>query len=100
MSGFYRRQRTDEAFDLFYDGVVKIALDLTVGAPQLPQYRRAPVRIDDGALPHRFASPRDYYCSLYFQACDLLLREFRGFSRNPGRGVLTRMLSMNGVWSC
>ena len=25
---------------------------------------------------------------------------FRGVSRNPGRGVLTRMLSMNGVWSC
>ena len=24
----------------------------------------------------------------------------RGVSRNPGRGVLTRMLSMNGVWSC
>ena len=23
----------------------------------------------------------------------------RGVSRNPGRGVLTRMLSMNGVWS-
>ena len=51
-SGFYRRQRTNEAFDLFYDGVVKIALDLTVGAPRLPCYRRAPVRIDDGALPY------------------------------------------------
>ena len=24
----------------------------------------------------------------------------RGVSRNPGRGVLTCMLSMNGVWSC
>ena len=24
----------------------------------------------------------------------------RGVSRNPGRGVLTRMLSMSGVWSC
>ena len=24
----------------------------------------------------------------------------RGISRSPGRGVLTRMLSMNGVWSC
>ena len=34
------------------------------------------MRIDDGAPPpHRFASPRDYYHSLYFQACDLLLRE-------------------------
>ena len=74
-SGFYRRQRTDEAFGLFYDGVVQNAEDLTVGSPRLPRYRRAPARIDDGTSPHRFASPRDYYRSLYFQACDLLLRE-------------------------
>ena len=52
-------------FDLFYEGIVETALDLSVGAPQLPHYRRAPLRIDDGA-PHRFASPRDYYRSLYF----------------------------------
>ena len=49
--GFYRRQRTDEAFDLFYEGIAEasIIVDLTVGAPQLPRYRRAPARIDDGA---------------------------------------------------
>ena len=72
-SGFYRRQRTDEAFDLFYEGIVDTALNLSVGARQLPRYRKAPLRVDDGAPPHRFASPRDYYCSLYYQACDLLL---------------------------
>ena len=65
-SGFYRRQRTDVAFDIFYEGIAETALDLGVGAPQLPRYRRAPPRIDDGAPPHRFASPKEYYHSLYF----------------------------------
>ena len=32
--GFYRRQRTDEAFGLFYDGIVQNAEDLTVGLPR------------------------------------------------------------------
>ena len=31
---------------------------------------------------------------------NLFMAGDRGLSRNPGRGVLTRMLSMNGVWSC
>ena len=71
-SDFYRRQRTDEAFDLFYKGIVEASIYLTVEAPQLRRYRRAPARIDDGARPHRFSCPRDYYRSLYFQVCDLL----------------------------
>jgi len=74
-SAFYRRQRRDEAFNLFYDGVVKVAEDLAIGQPQLPRYRRPPARKDDGSRPHHFSIPRDYYRQLYFQACDLLLRE-------------------------
>jgi len=74
-SAFYRRQRRDEAFNLFYDGVVKVAEDLAIGQPQLPRYRRPPARKDDGSRPHHFSTPQDYYRQLYFQACDLLLRE-------------------------
>ena len=75
VSLFYRRQRSDGAFNLMYDGVVKTAEELRIGQPQLPRYRRPPARLDDGSHPHCFASPRDYYRQVYFEAFDLLLRE-------------------------
>ena len=53
-SGFYRRQRTDEAFDLFYDHITDTAKNLSVTSPQLPRYRRPPVKLDAGTSPHRF----------------------------------------------
>ena len=74
-SGFFKRQRTDEAFNVFYDGVLDLATKLYIGSPHLPRYRRAPARLDDGSAPHQFDSPRSYYRSQYFQACDLLIGE-------------------------
>ena len=74
-SAFYRRQRSDEEFKRFYDDVVEEAQQLAIGKPQLPRYRRPPARIDSGSHPRCFSSPRDYYRHLYFEACDLLLRE-------------------------
>ena len=73
-SAFYMRQRTHEAFNRIYNSVVETAKHLVIGEPQLPRNRRPPARIDAGSHPHRFSSP-DYYRQLYFQACDLLLRE-------------------------
>ena len=75
VSAFYKRQRSDEEFNRFYDNVVETAQQLAIGEPQLPRYRRSPARIDSGSHPHRFSSPRDYHHHLRFKACDLLLRE-------------------------
>ena len=58
-----------------FDSVVETAQQLAISEPQLPCYRRPPARIDSGSHPHCFSSPRDYYQHLYFEACDLLLRE-------------------------
>ena len=74
---FYKRQRADEAFDLFYDGVLKSAEELGVDKPELPRYRRAPRRVDCGSNPHQFSSPKEYYRSLYFEACELLIQELQ-----------------------
>ena len=79
-SAFYRRQRSDEEFKRFYNDVVEEAQQLAIGEPQLPRYRRPAARIDSGSHPHCFSSPRDYYRHLYFEACDLLLRELTGLS--------------------
>ena len=78
-SAFYRRQRSDKEFKRFYDDVEE-AQQLAIGEPQLPRYRRPAARIDSGSHPHCFSSPRDYYRHLYFEACDLLLRELTGLS--------------------
>ena len=43
---------------------------------QLPHYRKMPMRhLDEESQPHRYDSPKDYYCHLYYEACDLLLPE-------------------------
>ncbi len=72
---FYRRQRTEQAFSIFYDDVVSVAQKECIGEPQLPRYRRAPARLDDGTQPHRFSDPKAYYRHQYFEVCDMLLQE-------------------------
>ena len=72
---YYRLQRTEQAFSQFYDDVISTAQKENIGGPQLPRYRRAPVRLDDGSQPHRFDHPKAYYRYLYFEVCDMLLQE-------------------------
>ena len=72
---FYTRQRTDNSFTQFYKDVVDTAIDKNIGKPELPRYRRAPARLENGSLPHRFGMPEEFYRHLYFEACDLLIRE-------------------------
>ena len=76
-AAFFRRQRSDAAFTALYDKAIQTATELAIGEPQLPRYRRQPARIDSGSSSHRFVSPRDYYRSIYFQVCDLLLQELQ-----------------------
>ena len=47
----------------------------TSGKPVLPRYRRAPARLDDGAPPHHFKWPKDYYRVQYYEACDKIKTE-------------------------
>jgi len=56
--GFYKRQRTDQAFESFYTDVNDTARKHEID-PQLPRYRRAP-RFDSGSQPHMYNSPKDF----------------------------------------
>ena len=38
--------------------------------PVLPRYRRIPIRINEGALPHHYTSPEDRYRHAYFEALE------------------------------
>ena len=81
---FYLRQRQDDAFNKFYESVVKNAQVLQIGEPMLPRYRRAPLRYDDGSPQYTFSDPRSFYRQKYFESCDLLVQELndRFFQRN------------------
>ena len=68
---FYERQRSDSAFDKFFNSAVAQAND---GEPKLPQYRKPPKRLG-GSDPHVFTQPKEYFRQKYYSACDILIQE-------------------------
>ncbi|KAI8511315.1 zinc finger, MYM-type [Branchiostoma belcheri] len=75
LKSFFQRQRTDGAFESFYNATVNVARELDIGQPTLPRHRRQPKRLDDGSNPYRHNAPKDLYRQIYFEACDLLIGE-------------------------
>ena len=57
---YLERQRSDEAFNRFYDHLVEISKELT-SEPSLPRYARRPRRIDDGEPAHQFETSKAYF---------------------------------------
>ena len=72
----YTRLRTEAEFDKFYQSCVSFSEGKS-GEPVLPRYRGAPARLDDGAPPHRFKCPEDYYQVQYCEACDKIKTELK-----------------------
>lgn len=78
---YFKRIRSEQEFNRFYDATVKIAENHCIGKPELPRYRQRPARFDEGSSPHEFPDERAYYRHTYFEACDLLSGELeRRFS--------------------
>lgn len=71
---YYKRLRSDEEFNNFYDGVVKESEGKTE-APSLARQRKTPARLDDGAAGHCFSSPKAFHRQQYFEVLDLLHQE-------------------------
>ena len=79
---YLERQRSDEAFNCFYDHLTETSKKLT-SEPSLPQYTRCPRRIDDGEPAHRFETPKAYFRQQYFELFDLALGDLkRRFQQN------------------
>lgn len=74
---------------------MKKAGDLHIGTPVLPRYRRPPVRINDGSQPHQFLIAKEYYRHIYYQACDLLMRELA--DRFDQREFLPQVLCLESL---
>ena len=58
---FVQRQRSNDTFDRFYDSTVTEAKNYSI----VPVFPNLPRRLDDGADPYVFPTPKYYYCSQY-----------------------------------
>ncbi len=76
--------------------MTKEAQQLNISSPQLPRYRRAPSRLDEGSQPHCYQSPKDYYRHQYFETLDLLLRELED-RFNHQNGFLAPVLALENL---
>ena len=57
---YLNRQRSDDAFNLFYDLVLQEAAEKGLQQPTLPRQRKIPRRIDNGGENHIFSSPKEF----------------------------------------
>ena len=63
---FLERQRSDAAFDRFYDSVVEEAKAYTQ-EPTLPRMRKIPKRINDGDPNHQHPSAKALFRQQYYE---------------------------------
>ena len=52
---------------------IEIGERLDFAAPQLPRYRRAPRRLDDGQLPHSFPDLKSHFRQQFINAVDSVM---------------------------
>ena len=71
---FLDRNRSDEAYDHFYQLVVDKSSGLT-NPPCLSRARRPPKRYDSGTAPHVYTTPKDYFRHIYFEVLDVVRNE-------------------------
>ena len=62
--------RNEAKFDSFYSEVIRDSINLTA-EPTLPHQRKRPRRLDDGASPHRYETPKDRHHHMYFEITEL-----------------------------
>ena len=71
---FLEQQRSDSAFDQFYDNILAEVREKGLQEPVLPR-QRIPRRIDDGAPNHVYPSAKAYFHSQYYEVLDNMLKE-------------------------
>ena len=92
-NNFLKRQRSDPAFNSFYEVVVKEAENVT-SEPTLPRQRQIPHRIDDGSPNYQFSCPKDSFRQQYFEILDLLHNEITQRFDRPIFDIMGEMENM------
>ncbi len=84
---FLEKQRSQSAFELFYDRVLKESGDLT-SEPALPRYRRKPQRYDDGSEAYRFEDAKSFHKQQYYEALETIKGEINSrFKQERGMPI-------------
>ena len=65
--------RNDGSFDLFWQRTTATAEQFDFDKPALPCRRKAPRRFDDGCTPTFHSTVEDHFCTIYFEALDLII---------------------------
>ena len=91
---FLERQRSDSAFNLFFDNVVTKAIATGLQEPTLPRQRRIPKRIDDGSSNHVYSSAKDFFRCQYFEVLDVLREELVSQFDRPTLSILKDIESL------
>lgn len=66
--------QNEAKFDLFYDRVCQDCKNFTE-KPQLPQQRKRPRRLEDGADTYHYQDPKQRYRCAYFEMLELAAGE-------------------------
>lgn len=85
---FLERQRFDESFNVFYDGVLADSKDLT-DDPKLPRKKRSPR--DHNANGYHPQTPKEYFKQQYFESLDILSHELRRRFKRESMSVLHKI---------
>ena len=64
------RMKEPEYFEPMWNDCLALADKFAFPAPQLPRYRRASWRLDDGQLPHSFPDAKSYFRHQFINAVD------------------------------
>ena len=66
--------RNEAKFEDFYTEVIRESTNLTE-EPILPRQRKRPRRLDNGAIPHRYETPKDRHRHMYLEVTELTAGE-------------------------
>ena len=73
LSSKFHSMRSDDSFNDFWNNTLQKGKSLEAAEPVLPRLQRKPKRVDDGAEGVVFATPKDWYRSVYFQFLDCII---------------------------
>ena len=90
-----QKDRTDEAFNLFYDLVQSRKDELGVDSPKPARKKMRPVKITDygnADTAHHPSEPKEHYKRVYFQAHDAAINTIKGRFDQPDLKVYIAMV--------
>ena len=79
--------RTDAKYNAFYEEVIRTSQGVT-SEPTLPRQRKLPRRLDDGANPHVYLTPKDRFRHKYFETLDLAVGEIERRFKQEDIGII------------